>query len=83
MAQKTLVSNELGAYPLLAYGTSWDKVISTVNPKFAAGVNQNIVHGFSYLYAPNTTWPGYSAFTPNRQNLNSVSKIGHSESVSA
>lgn len=81
MAQKTLLSNELGAYPELAYGTSWKRVISTVNPQFAAGVNHNVIHGFSYLYGPNTTWPGYAAFTPNRQSGKS-SKIGYSESVS-
>jgi hypothetical protein len=34
-----------------------------------------VLHGFSYKTAPNTTWPGFGAFTPYNQN-----GIGYSES---
>ena len=31
---------------------------------FAAGVNQNVLHGFSYLTSPAARWPGFAAFSP-------------------
>jgi hypothetical protein len=74
MAGRNIISNELGAYAKSAYGTSWAKVLSTLNPQFAAGVNQNVLHGFSYLYAPGAVWPGFAAFTPIK------GKAGYSES---
>ena len=74
MAKLNIISSELGAYAKSAYGTSWAKVLATLNPQFAAGVNQNVLDGFSYLYAPGAVWPGYSAFTPIKGNA------GYSES---
>lgn len=74
MAGITRVSNELGAYDRQAYETTWIKILGTVNPEFVAGVNQNVLHGFSYLHTPNATWPGFAAFTPYK------GRIGYSES---
>ncbi|KFZ24069.1 hypothetical protein V502_01445 [Pseudogymnoascus sp. VKM F-4520 (FW-2644)] len=51
MAKLNIISNELGAYAKSAYGISWAKVLATLNPQFAAGVNQNVLHGISYLYS--------------------------------
>jgi hypothetical protein len=31
---------------------------------YAAGVNQTVIHGFSYATAPGVSWPGYAAFSP-------------------
>lgn len=64
MAQKNILSNELGAYSKAAYTVSWNTILRTVNPQFAAGVSQNVVHGFSYANAPGDVWPGFAAFTP-------------------
>ena len=36
-------------------------------PEFAAGVNQNIFHGFCYATSPEARWPGFSAFSPRQQ----------------
>ncbi|KAF3024971.1 hypothetical protein E8E14_013789 [Neopestalotiopsis sp. 37M] len=74
MAGLNALSNELGAYSKAAYGTTWRKVLGTVNPEFAAGVTRNVLHGFSYIDGPNATWPGWAAFTP----INGV--VGYSES---
>lgn len=74
MAQKKVLSNELGAYSRAAYTVSWNDILRTVNPQFAAGVSQNVVHGFSYANAPGAVWPGFAAFTPYGGTL------GYSES---
>lgn len=63
MANITRLSNELGAYRKMSYATTWAMILATVNAEFAAGVNQNIIHGFSYLYAPGAIWPGWAAFS--------------------
>ncbi|KAI8245880.1 hypothetical protein K4K55_000145 [Colletotrichum sp. SAR 10_96] len=69
-----IMSNELGAYNKAAYATTWAKILGTVNPQFAAGLTHNVLHGFSYIYGPETTWPGWGAFTPYK------GRIGYSES---
>ncbi|KAH9238540.1 hypothetical protein K456DRAFT_1935729 [Colletotrichum gloeosporioides 23] len=68
------ISNELGAYNKAAYATTWAKILGTVNPQFASGLTHNVLHGFSYIYGPETTWPGWGAFTPYK------GRIGYSES---
>ncbi|KFY84304.1 hypothetical protein V500_09419 [Pseudogymnoascus sp. VKM F-4518 (FW-2643)] len=75
MAKLNIISNELGAYAKSAYGTSWAKVLATLNPQFAAGVNQNVLHGLSYLYSLGAVCPGYAAFTQIK------GKAGYSESM--
>lgn len=74
MAGLSRISNELGAYNKAAYATTFTKVLSTLNPEFAAGVTQNVLHGFSYIDAPGAVWPGWAAFTPIK------GVIGYSES---
>lgn len=74
MAGKKILSNEAAAFAASAYTVSWDRVLRTLNPIFSAGVNQSVLHGFSYSDAPEATWPGFAAFTPYS------GKIGYSES---
>ncbi|KAH0443633.1 hypothetical protein CcaCcLH18_00946 [Colletotrichum camelliae] len=69
-----IMSNELGAYNKAAYATTWTKILGTVNPQFAAGLTHNVLHDFSYISGPETTWPGWGAFTPYK------GRIGYSES---
>lgn len=62
MAGKKRFSNELGGYREHAYQTTWVEITRTLNPELAAGVNQNILHGYSYIWAPTALWPGWTAF---------------------
>jgi hypothetical protein len=64
MGGRRILSNELGAYAGGAYNTAWDKVLKTLGGEYAAGVNQTVLHGFSYAEAPGAAWPGFAAFTP-------------------
>ncbi|MDA0184268.1 glycosyl hydrolase [Solirubrobacter phytolaccae] len=64
MAGNTILSNEAGATAGGAYATTWDQTLRKLAPMFAAGVNQNVFHGFSYLTAPAARWPGFAAFSP-------------------
>jgi hypothetical protein len=50
-------------------------VLQTLNPIFTAGINMQVLHGFSYKSAPQTKWPGFAAFTPYNGN-----NIGYAES---
>jgi len=74
MAGRRILSNEAAAYAASAYTTTWEKVVRTLNPQFSAGVNQTVLHGFSYADAPGATWPGFAAFTPYN------GRIGYAES---
>ncbi|MFJ6917150.1 glycosyl hydrolase [Streptomyces sp. NPDC101133] len=64
MAGRTVLSCEAGAYNGSAYGTTWDRVLRTMGGAYAAGVNQTVMHGFSYANAPEAQWPGFAAFSP-------------------
>ncbi|MGN9816818.1 glycosyl hydrolase [Streptomyces sp. SD11] len=64
MAGHTVLSCEAGAYTGGAYSTTWQKFLRTMGGAYAAGVNQTVVHGFSYAEFPGVNWPGYAAFTP-------------------
>ena len=64
MGGRIILSNEAAAYHSSAYATTWKRVLGTLNPIFAAGVNQTVLHGFAYAEAPGATWPGFAAFTP-------------------
>ncbi|MYS20273.1 alpha-L-rhamnosidase [Streptomyces sp. DvalAA-14] len=64
MAGSTILSCESGAYTGGAYNTTWQKFLRTMGGAYAAGVNQTVIHGFSYATLPGTAWPGYAAFTP-------------------
>ncbi|MFJ9121422.1 glycosyl hydrolase [Streptomyces sp. NPDC102394] len=64
MAGRTVLSCEAGAYNGSAYSTTWDRFLRTMGGAYAAGVNQTVVHGFSYATAPQVSWPGFAAFSP-------------------
>ncbi|WP_329133175.1 glycosyl hydrolase [Streptomyces sp. NBC_01476] len=64
MAGTTILSCESGAYTGGAYSTTWQKFLRTMGGAYAAGVNQTVIHGFSYAALPGVQWPGYAAFTP-------------------
>ncbi len=64
MGGNKILSNEAGAFAGSAYGTTWKRVLRTLNPQFAAGVNQSVLHGFAYAEAPTAKWPGFAAFSP-------------------
>ncbi|MFD7712575.1 glycosyl hydrolase [Streptomyces sp. NPDC059786] len=64
MAGNTVLSCEAGGYTGGAYSTTWQKFLRTMGGAYAAGVNQTVVHGFSYADLPGVDWPGYAAFTP-------------------
>ena len=51
MAGHTVLSCEAGAYAGGAYSTTWEKFLRTMGGAYAAGVNQTVVHGFSYATA--------------------------------
>ncbi|MEV8569562.1 glycosyl hydrolase [Streptomyces sp. NPDC051322] len=74
MAGRTILSCESGAYTGGAYNTTWQKFLTTMGGAYAAGVNQTVVHGFSYATVPGVKWPGYAAFTPYH------GKVGYGES---
>ncbi|MEU6354792.1 glycosyl hydrolase [Streptomyces sp. NPDC047072] len=64
MAGHTVLSCEAGAYNGTAYSTTWDRFLRTMGGAYAAGVNQTVVHGFSYATVPGAEWPGFAAFSP-------------------
>ena len=74
LAGHTILSNEAGATAGGAYGTTWETELRKLAPELAAGVNQNVFHGFSYATTPESRWPGFSAFSP----LNNVAGYGES-----
>ncbi len=65
---RTILSCEAAAYNGSAYNVTWDRVLTTVNSIFAAGVNQAVLHGFPYAEAPGAAWPGFAAFSPYGNN---------------
>ncbi|TDD87807.1 alpha-L-rhamnosidase [Actinomadura darangshiensis] len=74
MGGRKILSSEAGAYPGGAYNTTWGKVLRTMGGAYAAGLNQTVLHGFSYAHVPGAAWPGFAAFTPYNGG------IGYSES---
>ncbi|MEV4564497.1 glycosyl hydrolase [Nonomuraea sp. NPDC049419] len=64
MAGRAVLSCEAGAYQGGAYTTTWRKLLLTMGGAYAAGLNQTVLHGFSYASAPGAGWPGFAAFTP-------------------
>ncbi|WP_225993087.1 glycosyl hydrolase [Actinomadura rudentiformis] len=74
MAGRTVLSCEAGAYQGGAYNTTWKKLLRTMGGAYAAGLNQTVLHGFSYATAPGVAWPGFAAFTPYNGT------VGYSES---
>ncbi|MGP3960664.1 glycosyl hydrolase [Nonomuraea sp. 3N208] len=64
LAGREVMSCEAGAYQGGAYTTTWKKLLRTMGGAYAAGLNQTVLHGFSYADAPGAAWPGFAAFTP-------------------
>ncbi|MEV6036762.1 glycosyl hydrolase [Nonomuraea sp. NPDC052116] len=64
LAGREVLSCEAGAYAGGAYTTTWTKLLRTMGGAYAAGLNQTVLHGFSYATAPGAAWPGFAAFTP-------------------
>ncbi|TMR97447.1 glycosyl hydrolase [Nonomuraea basaltis] len=64
LAGREVMSCEAGAYQGGAYTTTWKKLLRTMGGAYAAGLNQTVLHGFSYATAPGAGWPGFAAFTP-------------------
>ncbi|RDW77799.1 hypothetical protein BP6252_05852 [Coleophoma cylindrospora] len=64
LAQKRVISSEVGAEIDLAYQVTMPSFLWAVKRSFAAGINQLVFHGSPYSgnYG-NTTWPGYDAFS--------------------
>jgi hypothetical protein len=65
---RTILSCEAAAYNGSAYNVTWDRVLTTVNSIYSAGVNQAVLHGFAYAEAPGAAWPGFAAFSPYGNN---------------
>ncbi|MET0469176.1 MAG: glycosyl hydrolase [Aeromicrobium sp.] len=65
---RTILSCEAAAYNGAAYNVTWDRVLTTVNSIYSAGVNQAVLHGFPYAEAPGAAWPGFAAFSPYGNN---------------
>lgn len=64
MGGNEILSEEAGAYHWGAYNTTWEKILKSLNNHYAAGLNQTVLHGYSYADAPGAQWPGFAAFTP-------------------
>ena len=64
MGGNEILSEEAGAYLWGAYNTTWEEILKSLNNHYAAGVNQAVLHGYSYADAPGAQWPGFAAFTP-------------------
>jgi hypothetical protein len=63
LAGKKVISNEMGA-TMGAYGYSFPSLLSSVGRAVVGGVNRLVLHGQSHTGDyPETTWPGYTAFS--------------------
>jgi len=63
LAEKNIVSIEIGAVFGLAYAYTLPDLLFSANRAFAGGVNRLVIHGQAYTgnYTA-TTWPGFTAF---------------------
>lgn len=64
LGENKILSSEAAAFLNEAYSETWQKAVRTISQEYAAGVNQVVLHGFSYADAPGAKWPGFAAFTP-------------------
>lgn len=64
LARKNVLSNELGAVFGRADSFAIPELLFAMNRAVSGGINQFVIHGQSYTgNYPQTTWPGYTAFT--------------------
>lgn len=75
LSGRLLLSCEALATAGGAYSTTWHEGLEIMSGAFAGGVNQTVLHGFSYANAPGATWPGFAAFSPYQET-----GIGYGES---
>lgn len=63
LANKTIISSELGAVQIGAYVLTVRELLQQVKRSLAGGFTMHVLHGFpaSTTYT-NTTWPGYTTF---------------------
>ncbi|PYI11721.1 hypothetical protein BO78DRAFT_332935 [Aspergillus sclerotiicarbonarius CBS 121057] len=63
VAQKEVISNEMGADLERAFALPISELLGQINTAFAGGINQIVLHGQSFTgdYYE-TTWPGYTSF---------------------
>ncbi|PRX51398.1 alpha-L-rhamnosidase-like protein [Prauserella shujinwangii] len=64
MGGKKILSSEAAAVYGGSYSVTWQRAARTIGREYSAGVNQAVLHGFSYADAPGAEWPGFAAFTP-------------------
>lgn len=63
IAQKKVISNEMGGDLQKAFKLSLSHLLWQINRAFAGGVNQIVLHGQTYTgNYYQTTWPGYTSF---------------------
>jgi len=63
IAGRTILSDEAATFVGgQAYVADWKLLLFMLQRDFAGGVNQVVLHGFSYADAPGASWPGFSAF---------------------
>ena len=57
-----IFSTECCAVMGSAHALGWLQTLRHIDRNYAGGVNQAVLHGYSYLYAPNAKWPGWFTF---------------------
>lgn len=63
MASKRRLSDEAATFVGgSAHVATWRGLFYMLQRDYAVGVNQAVIHGFSYADASGATWPGFSAF---------------------
>ena len=60
----SMLTSEFGASFSVggAYGYAWDDMMKAAYKDYSAGVNSLVFHGYSYMYSPESQWPGFNAF---------------------
>lgn len=64
LGRSNILSDEIGSLLGAGWSLSLDNILSFMNNDFSAGVNNMVLHGFPYRYAPGAKWPTYAAFSP-------------------
>lgn len=64
MGKANIVSDEIGSLMGGDWTLTTTRLLGFMNSDFSAGVNNMVVHGFPYKYAPDTHWPTYATFAP-------------------
>jgi hypothetical protein len=62
LAGQRIYSTECCAVMAGAHALGWPQTLRHIHRGFAGGVNQAVLHGYSYLDAPTAKWPGWFPF---------------------